>query len=64
MCEDTFNIMGKNINEARKILASSNKILRAVKNNGNYLIVTRDFLPHRLNVEIENDKIKEVLNWG
>lgn len=58
--QDT-DLIGMTLEEARDNL---NGPVRACKIDGEYLAVTCDYDPTRVNVEIENNHIVKVLNRG
>lgn len=53
-------LIGKTVKEAQQI----HPFIRAVTVNGKSMVVTMDFQPDRVNVEIENDIIIGVKYFG
>jgi hypothetical protein len=53
-------LKGRTLEEAKEICKDSKFILRVVREDGKSKIVTRDWKLNRLNLELENNIVKEV----
>lgn len=59
MNEDELGLIGKSLEEVEKILTESNIRYRLARINGKAQIVTRDYRPDRINLEIKQDIVVE-----
>lgn len=61
---DNLNIIGLDIEEAKKKLSLNNYILRIIEIDGVKLIVDKKFNRKRCNVIIKNDSIIKISSFG
>lgn len=61
---DEQKLIGMCLSDAISLLEKSNKTLRIVKMDGNFITVTRDFVQNRLNVSVEDGIITDIGEYG
>lgn len=54
-------IIGHPLDQARSIALKNNFILRVVCVDGKYLVITKDFDPHRINCYLEKNFVTSVM---
>jgi len=57
-------IIGLNLKEASQIVRSSGLKFRIVNTNGKHMPISKDIIPTRINVRVDDNEVTEVVSVG